>query len=169
MMKRTEASAAETLLDKRVRVNIPAPRLLRLLRIRTVPLRFYRPVYAQLLSIARAYVRLDIDLAELEKGDAPALFSAIAEKGRAASRIIALGFIRGPVTSFFFARPLAWYLRAHIDALTMAELTKLIVYLSGGENFASIIRSIAHMKVTTPTMKTAATETTTLSQKENGS
>jgi hypothetical protein len=167
-MKRTEASAAEALLDKRVRVNIPAPWLLRLVRIRTVTLRFHRPVYAQLLRIARAYVRLDIDLAELEQGDVPVLFSAIAEKGTVASRIIALGLIRGPVASFLFARPLAWYIRGHIDALAMAELTKLIVLLSGGENFAPIIRSIAHMRVTTPVIPTT-TETTTLSQEKSGS
>lgn len=154
----TESRTADALLDKRLRVSIPAPWLLRLLGIMVVPIWFKRPVYAQLLRISRLYVGMGIDLAELDKGEAMILFSALSKHGITASRIIALGLIRGRFISFLFHRVFAWYLRGHLQADTLAELAKLIVFLSGGENFASIIRSVAYMRVTTPVMSQTKTE-----------
>lgn len=147
-----EVMAAEALLDKRLQVNVPAPWFLRLLRIKMIPIWFKRPVFSQLLRISRLYVAMGIDLEKLDEGEAMVLFSDISRHGITASRIIAHGLIRGPIAASLFHRALAMYLRKHMDAKSLAELAKLIIYLSGGENFGSIIRSVAHMRVTMPNL-----------------
>jgi hypothetical protein len=154
----TEARAAESLLDNRLRIHIPAPLLLRLFGKKMISLWFRRPTGAQLLRISALYVRMDIDLKTLDEGDTPVLFEHIARHAVHCSRIIAHGLIRSGPAASFLARPLGSYLLHYMDMQSLAELTKLIVFLSGGENFASIIRSIAHMKITAPIVSHQETE-----------
>jgi hypothetical protein len=146
----TEACAAEAILDRRLKITLPAPRLFRLLGKKTVPFLFRRPTAAQVLDISAMYVRMHVDLKALDDGEAGVLFELIARHAVPASRIIARGMIRSGLMASLFVRPLAGYILRHMDMQSLAELTKLIVYLSGGENFASIIRSIASMRITAP-------------------
>lgn len=152
MNTQAEVFAAEALLDKRLRVNIPAPFFLQLIGVKVVPVWIKRPVYQQLLRMSANYVEMGIELVKLDSGTGTDLFQEIARHGVTASRIIAKGMIRSGWATFLFHRPLAYYLRCHMDARTMAELTKLVVVLSGGEDFSSIIRSVATMRVTAPTL-----------------
>jgi hypothetical protein len=154
----TEARAAEAILDKRVKINIPSPWPLRLTGKKTVALWFRRPTAAQLLRMSAMYVRMNVDLQNLSSGEAGVLFEHVARHGVACSRIIAQGLIRGPVAASLLMRPLASYLLRHMDMQSLAELTKLIVFLSGAENFAGIIRSIAFMKMTAPILSHEKTE-----------
>jgi hypothetical protein len=154
----TEARAAEAILDKLLRITLPAPWLLKLMGIRNVSLWFRRPTAAQLLAMSAAYVRMGINLTDLGSGELLAVFAAYAEHIVTCSRIIAMGLIRSPACRFFFVRPLARYIRAHMDVASMAELVKLIVFLSGCENFPNIIRSIAYMKITAPALSHDKTE-----------
>lgn len=154
----TEINAAEALLDQFLRIHLPTPWLLRLLGKKTTSLWFRRPVYNQLLRISAAYTKMGIELVKLEEGDGLFLFSQIAEHGVTASRLVAMGLIRGSLTSWLFVRPLAWYLREHMEARGLAELTKLFVVLSTGEDFVSIIRSMAHLRVTVPMLSHKKTE-----------
>lgn len=82
--------------------------------------------------------------------EAKALFADIAKHGVTASRIISVGLIRSGWATALFHRPLAGYIRRHMTADEMAELMQLIAYLSGVENFVTIITSAAYMRVTTP-------------------
>ena len=152
-----EIDVADALLDTGLLVKVPAPRLLRLLGVKTFPIRFRRPVYAQLLRISRMYVRMHVDLEKLETGEAAAVLASAATNGVRASRLIALGLIRSGLMSALFHRAVAAYLRRRMDAQTMAELAKVIVLLSGASHFTTIIRSIAHLQVTTPNLSREAT------------
>lgn len=157
--KEVEIDVSDALLDTGLLVTIPAPQLLRLFGIKKIPVRFKRPVYAQLLRISRLYVSMNIDLQKIEESEAIVLLTEVARHGKNASRLIALGLIRSSSFSFLFHRLVARYLRRRMDAKTMAELAKLVVALSGAEHFTTIIRSIAHLRVSAPS----------LSQKETGS
>ena len=156
--KEIEIDVAESLLDTGLLVTIPAPWIMRLFRIKKIPIRFYRPVYAQLLRISKLYVQMNIDLEKLESGEAIAAITEVAKNGVRASRVIAMGLIRSATLSFFFHRFIARYLRNRMDAKTMAELTKLLVALSGAAHFTNIIRSIAHLNVTIPNLSQEKTE-----------
>ena len=148
--KVVEIDVSDALLDTGLLITIPAPRLLRLFKIKKIPVRFYRPVYAQLLRISKLYVKMNIDLQKMETAEALVLLTEVARNGHSASRLIALGLIRSETLSFLFHRLVARYLRRRMDAKTMAELAKLVVALSGAEHFTTIIRSIAHLRVTAP-------------------
>lgn len=152
-----EIDVADALLDTGLLVKVPAPRLLRLFGVKTFPIRFRRPVYAQLLRISRMYVRMHVDLEKLETGEAATVLASAATNGVRASRLIALGLIRSGLMSALFHRAVAAYLRRRMDAQTMAELAKVVVLLSGANHFTTIIRSIAHLRVTTPNLSQEAT------------
>ncbi|MBD9165904.1 MAG: hypothetical protein EGQ00_02465 [Parabacteroides johnsonii] len=152
MMNKVEMDAADALLDRRLMVNIPAPWWLRMLGKKTFPVYVKRPVYGGLLIMARLTAQMDIDLKKLQEKGTELLFPLIAEQGVTASRIIAHGLLRGQLSHRLLARPLAWYLRWHMNARSMAELAKAIVVTSGAEDFVSITMSEITMKVTTPMM-----------------
>lgn len=150
-MKQVEAKAADALLDRRLKINLPAPGLLRLFGKRTVPIWVKRPAYGSLLLISRLVALMGIDLKKLREEGAELLFPLIAEQGIRASRIIAHGMLRSQLSNLLLARPLAWYLRWHMDARQMAELMKIVVILSGAEDFVSITASALAMRMTAPT------------------
>ncbi len=157
-MHTVEINAAEAMLDTRLRIHLPAPWFLKLLRIKAIPVVYYRPVYAQLLRMSRLYCKMGIELEQLDESKQLDLLSIISINGVVASRIIACGMIRSTWRTFFFHRMLARYMRRRMDAKTMAELTRLVVSFAGSENFLPIIRSIAHVKVTTPNLSREQTE-----------
>lgn len=158
-MNHVEMNAADSLLDRRLKINVPAPWLLRLFGKKTVPIYVKRPVGQNLFRMASLYVKMDIDLVKLQNGEMRTLLECIGRNAVTVSRIIAFGMIRGNISAFLFNRPLAYYLRSYMDMRSMAELTKIIVLISTGEDFVSIITSLGSLRLT------EATE----SQKENGS
>lgn len=158
-MNHVEMNAADSLLDRRLKINVPAPWLLRLFGKKTVPIYVKRPVGQNLFRMASLYVKMDIDLMKLQNGEMRTLLECIGRNAVTVSRIIAFGMIRGNISAFLFNRPLAYYLRSYMDMRSMAELTKIIVLISTGEDFVSIITSLGSLRLT------EATE----SQKENGS
>lgn len=158
-MNHVEMNAADSLLDRRLKINLPAPWLLRRLGKKTIPIYVKRPVGQNLFRMASLYVKMDIDLVKLQNGEMRTLLECIGRNAVTVSRIIAFGMIRGNISAFLFNRPLAYYLRSYMDMRSMAELTKIIVLISTGEDFVSIITSLGSLRLT------EATE----SQKENGS
>lgn len=156
-MNTVEMNAADALLDRRLKITLPAPWLLRVFGKKTIPVWIKLPAYQTLLRMARLTAKMDIDLGKLQTESAPMLFATIAEHGVTASRIIALGMLRGALSSWLLNHPVAWYLRWNMDARTMAELTKILVVTSGAEAFVSIITSEITMKVTIPTVSQPTT------------
>ncbi len=150
MMNKVEMDAADALLDRRLRIRLPAPWCLRVLGKKTISIWVKRPAYGGLLVMARLTAKMNIDLGALQEKGTELLFPLIAEQGVTASRIIAHGLLRGWLSHLLLARPLAWYLRWHMNARSMAELTKAIMVTSGAEDFVSITTSEITMKVTTP-------------------
>lgn len=157
-MNQVEMDAADALLDRRLRVRLPAPWFLRAMGKKTVSVWVKRPAYGTLLMMARLTAQMDIDLKMLREKGTELLFPLIAEQGVTASLIIAHGLLRGRLSHLLLARPLAWYLRWHMNARSMAELTKAIMVTSGAEDFVSITTSEITMKVTTPMMGRLTTE-----------
>ncbi len=150
--KLRESDAAGAMLDDTIAIDIPAPWLLRKFGQKSIRAYFRLPVYATLLRISKMYTRLGIDLTRLQKGELHEVMHIIAKQGKRVSRIVATGLLRGGITNFLFCRLLAWYLRNHMTSLGMAQLAKIMLLLSGGEHFASIIKSVGLMSVTSPVL-----------------
>lgn len=151
-MNRVEEKAAEALLDQRLKINLPAPWLLRKLGMRAVPIWVKMPVAANLFRISRLFVRMGIDPKTIHAESFGTLLEHIGKHGTTASQIIAYGLIRGSFAAWLLNRPLAWYIRNHSTLPDMARLVKIIVLLSGAEAFVSIITSVSELRVTEPTL-----------------
>lgn len=151
-MNRVEMAAADALLDRRLKVELPAPWIVRLFGKRTVTIWPKLPVGANLIRISRLFAKMDIDAEKLMSGCFGTLLEYIGKHGVSASRLIAYGLIRGPFASWLLNRPMAWYIRCHMTLPGMADLMKLIVLLSGADSFVDIIRSARDMTLTCPTL-----------------
>ena len=156
-MKSIELAAAEALLNRRLKLTLPAPRWMRLFGVRTIPFYAYRPTVAMLLRMSGVLAAMDIDLAQLKSGRLADVLTVVSRNGKRASRLVALGMIRGSVASMLFHRLLAWYLRCNMDMRGLAELTQLIAVTSGAEDFVSIIASASGLRMTEPTASQAET------------
>lgn len=159
-MKEVEAHAADALLDRRLKINLPAPWLLRLFGRKAVPFWVKLPVAENLFRMARLFTQMDIDLEKLQEGNFGTVLEYIGRHGVTASRIIALGLLRGSFSAWLFCRPLAWYIRCHMTMQGMAELTKIIVLMSTSEAFVNAIVSLASLNLL---------KSTTTSREETGS
>ena len=151
MGRSVEMEAADALLDRRLMVSLPAPWLLRVCGLKTVPIWVGLPVCANLVRMSRLFCHMDIDLKTLEEGGFGNLLECVAEHGVTASRMIAYGLIRGSIAARLLNRPLAWYIRSHMTMRGLAELTRLILVLSSAESFVSIIASASGMNLLRPT------------------
>jgi hypothetical protein len=148
----TEARAADTLLDGLIHIAIPTPWFLRILGWRRIRVWFRRPLYVQCLRISALYTRMGLSPDQLRNtDDLYTLFSDHAKYGVDASRLVAMGLIRGATTTALFHRPLARYMRRYMTDERLGALAALIAYLSTPMGFLNIIASAAIMRVTEPT------------------
>nr|DAJ84690.1 MAG TPA: hypothetical protein [Caudoviricetes sp.] len=151
MMREVEQLAADALLDRRLKINLPAPWLLRVLGKRTIPVWVRIPVGNSLIRMCKLFARMDIDAKRLTEGNFGTVLEYIGKHGVTASRMIAYGMLRGPLSSLLLCRPLAWYIREHMTMRDMADLTKIIVAMSTSEAFVDIILSVSMIDMLTPT------------------
>jgi hypothetical protein len=151
MMREVEQLAADALLDRRLKINLPAPWLLRVFGKRTIPVWVRIPVGNSLIRMCKLFARMDIDAKRLTEGDFGTVLEYIGKHGVTASRMIAYGMLRGPLSSLLLCRPLAWYIREHMTMRDMADLTKIIVAMSTSEAFVDIILSVSMIDMLTPT------------------
>ena len=68
-MTPVEAMAADALLDRRLKINLPAPWLLRIFGRKTVPIRVKLPTAGSLIRMSSLFTRMDIDLQHLHDGN----------------------------------------------------------------------------------------------------
>lgn len=159
-MNRVEIQAAELLLDKGVRVELRAPFLLRWFGKKTFSLVVKRPMAGTMARISRRYLMLGIDASKLDQGDIGEAHELLSKHLKPVSMILAIGIIRGWISGWMFARPLAFYLRWNMDALEMAKMAVLLIQLSGIQHFTNTIRFLMMLRITKPK---------NLSPKEKGS
>ena len=78
------------------------------------------------------------------------MISVFVKSIKPVSRIVAVGMLRGKWAGTLFTRPLAWYLRWHMNTRQMAEIAALLVTLSGIQDFLNTITFLRGMKTTAP-------------------
>lgn len=149
-MKKIEMAAADALLDRRLKINLPAPWPVRIFGRKTIPFWVKLPVGSSLIRMSHLFVQMDIDAEKLMEGNFRTLLEYIGQHGVTASRMIAYGLLRGSLFAWLFNRPLAWYIRSHMTMQGLAELTKIIVLMSTAESFVSIIVSAGRLNLMEP-------------------
>lgn len=159
MSQQTESFAAETLLEKGVRVPIPAPFFFRWFGKKQITVRLYQPCFGTLLRISRYYLTTGVTEDQLKEINQEGAMMLCRDHGKTFSKIVATAMLNGFISGTIFTRPLAWVLLWSLKPELICGLIRLLVIFGGTAPFMSIIRSVNQMKITAPN----------LSQKSQGS
>ncbi|MDM8176844.1 hypothetical protein QT327_21255 [Olivibacter sp. 47] len=152
--KNIEKLAADSLLNRGVRYNMPAPKFLRLLFIKHIPITLRRPYYGISTHISRLYVSTGIDPETTKELTRHKIFELHHSHGKTFSKIIAYAVLN----SFFLTwlvRPLAWFFRAFCHEEEFVTMLYIILALSAKKDFVDIIGLAAGMVVTSPANETS--------------
>jgi hypothetical protein len=143
-----EQTAAETLLNKGIKVPVTAPLLLRVFGKDQLRLTITQPFLGTLYRISAVYLSTGLtgaDIDALNEANAHHLFT---DHGRQLARIAALGWLngywRGRLLSGMVARWLYW----HLTPLQLLTLANVLVLLSSTQAFTNTIRLAASMRMT---------------------
>lgn len=147
MATEVEIQTVDTILDKGVRVPIPAPLFFRMFGKRFFYVTVRRPTIASMLMISKLYLKLKI---KEDETDWSSWMMTMAVTGKEVSRIVAVGMLRGRIRSRIFGKLLAWYIRGNMDMRQLAELSVILVTLSGVQDFMNTIKFLRLMKITEP-------------------
>lgn len=147
-MKETEINLVDTILDKGVPVPIPAPFFLRWFGIKTINIVLRRPVIGNMLRISKMYLKMKV--ASDFGDDVNQWLETFTKTAVPVSRIVAIGILRGRFIGWLLCKPLAAYLRWHIDSRLQAEYAGVLVVSSGVSDFLNTIKFLKTMKITEP-------------------
>ncbi|MDR2968292.1 MAG: hypothetical protein LBV32_01655 [Tannerellaceae bacterium] len=145
-----EIRTVETLLDKGVRVEIPAPCLFRWFGKKTFNLLVKRPTSQTLYTISGMYMEMKKENEKLEAGSIGEAHELLVNCIIPVSRIIAYGIASYWTSAGIRNRLLAWYLRRYLNTRQLADLTSIVITLSGVHDFCNTIRLITGLRMTMP-------------------
>ncbi|MEJ5316783.1 MAG: hypothetical protein WHS63_07230 [Tenuifilum sp.] len=152
--------AADVLLDRGVRVKLPAPFWYRIVGVRHKSYILRRPKLGTLIAMSRIASGIDVDFDKLDEGNIQEAYRVVAEHGDRVAEFIAVALLNNRHAierhAVSLARRIAW----GISPDRLAEVFSLVVVLSGVQDFLSTIRFVSQTNVMRATI---------LSQKESGS
>jgi hypothetical protein len=149
-MENVERRAAETILEKGVRVKLPAPFLLRILFIRNIHPVLRQPNMGTLLHFSTEALKSKMDVSRLKSGEIMEALTMVHENAVPVSRMLAYLFLRSEWKIKLFTRWYAHYLLWALTPTRQAEIYMLAVAFGRMEDFTTTIRLIEAMKMTTP-------------------
>jgi hypothetical protein len=156
MSNQTELLAAETLLERGVKVQIVAPLLFRLIGIKTFTLTLRSPRFGTLLRSNSFYLQTGISIKDLEDLTVEKALKMFNDSGVLVSKAVACAIINSWTFGWLLTSTLAWLLRTGVHPKNIYAYMNLILIYGGVEHFTNTIRLVATMKVTSPNLSQAA-------------
>ena len=147
----TERLAAETILQRGVKIKIPAPWFIRWLK-RTITLRLGSPFEGTLLRVSTYYLSTGLENHKLDKITIEESLLLMKLHGKAISKAVACAIINGYWSGKLFTRFLAWYLRWHMTPKDLFAITTALLIYGGTTDFMNTTRLVRKMKATTPNL-----------------
>lgn len=149
---RTERLAAETILQRGVKVKARAPLLLRLVGIKRITLRLRQPMSGTMLRVSSYYLRTGITSEQLDNVTTEQAMAIMAVHGKSIRRAVATAIINDWLLGRWFVRPVAWYLQWHLSEETICTLMDILVTYGGLKPFMTTTRYIRGMRLTSPNL-----------------
>lgn len=146
----TERRAAETLIERGVRVTIPAPRFFRLFGKREIGLTVKQPTLRTLLTVSALSLKAGFSFEGIDSGNIDAAHQLIRDHARTLTRIVAVFILNKPTRIKLFAGILSCYLANRLTAQKITGIVVLMITFSGVQDFTNSIRLIRSMSLTTP-------------------
>ena len=100
------------------------------------------PVTMGLIRVSELYLKMGVRAKDYADYTPEQRADFIARHGRAVSRIIAYGIVRGPVVGTLLNRPVAWLLRGCMDPLMLGEAWRIVLDTINTAPFGSITASL---------------------------
>lgn len=148
--KRTEQLAAETLLERGVRVKLPAPRFFQALGRKTISLIVKQPYLGTMLHLSRLCLKAEFNLDEVDEGKPEAAHRLMRDHGKTVARMVAVTILNSRVKIKLFSGIMSTYLLWHMKPNDLVKTAALIVTLSGIQDFTNTIRLVRSMTMTRP-------------------
>ena len=146
-----ERLAVETILQRGVKVKIPAPWFIRWIK-KSWTLRMGSPFEGTMFRIARYYLSTGITQEKLDNLTAEEALVLMNVHGKAITKAVACALLNGYLKGKLFTKPLAWYLRWTMTAQDLFALTTALVLYGGTTDFINITRLVRSQKPTTPNL-----------------
>lgn len=146
-----EQRAAQTILERGVRVEIPAPLLLRFFGKRNITIVLKQPSLGTLIRMSDLYLSTGIVKSQLDDIELEAVIKLIGKHGKTFSKIIALAYLNGYWSGKLFSGLLTlWVLK--LPPQKISAIISLLFVCSGAEDFMTTIRLVQQMKITEPSL-----------------
>lgn len=137
-------------MERGVRVPVRAPLLLRVFGKKTVPMVIKQPSMGVLIYISRAYLKMGIDVEQLEGGSVEEAHRLLAQNGRSVARIAAIGWLRTRTRIRLFSGLVARWLLWRLSPQQLRDVLLVLVTLSGVNDFTNTIRLLRAMNMMSP-------------------
>jgi len=147
----TELRAAETILQRGVKVKARAPLLLRMLFIRRITLTLRNPTAGTMMRVASYYLRTGLTAEKLDDLSAEEALAIMAVHGGSLRRAAATAILNGWISGWLLVRPIAWYLKWYFTEAGICTMVNLLITYGGLKDFTTTTRYIRGMKITSPT------------------
>jgi hypothetical protein len=148
----TEKQAAETLLDKGIKVRVSAPLLLRLIGIRKLRPVMRQPFLGTLHRISLIYLNSGMtadELANVSETNAHELYRRYAMP---LAEIMAQALLNGRIRGRLFGKVLAKWLAEHVQPIDLMLMANVLVGLNSKQAFTNTIRLVSTMTTTAPNL-----------------
>lgn len=155
MMKenmQVELRAARTMLQRGVPVHPHAPWLLRLFGIRYIRLMLRQPLAGTMERVAGYYLSTGISSDQLDDISTEDALTLMARNGGNIRKAVAAAILNGWVSGWLFVRPMAWYLRWHLDEIKICTYMNILVKYGGVSDFMTTTRYVRSLRLTTPNL-----------------
>jgi predicted neuraminidase len=153
-----QRKAAETFLERGVRVPLPAPRFLRLFGKKTVNVVIRQPYLRTLFTASELALSDGFSLDGLDQGQTDAALELINKHSKTAARIVAVYFLNGKWKNRLFSKRVGSWLFSKLTNQKLLEITVTIVLMSRYQDFTSSIRLFKQMSLTTMMPKNLSPE-----------
>src|SRR3546814_873903 len=147
-MEHTELLAADVLLERGVKFNLPAPLLLRLFGKKELFFTVRYLTLGTILRISRLYLKTGITSDQLDNIDQENLHKLVDSNAAIFSRVAAVAILNSYLWGKLLARPLSWYLMHKLTLSKLCTLSYLLVIMCRVQDFTNTIRLISSMRIT---------------------
>jgi len=145
-----ERRAAETILERGVRVPIPAPRFLRLLGKKQIKVMIRQSHLGTLEHFSTLELKEGFSFEGIDSGNLDAAHEMISKHGKTVRKLLAIVILDSRLKIWLFSDLLASWLKWKLTPKRLLEVFLVAVTISGVEDFTNTIRLIRSMRVTMP-------------------
>ena len=146
-----ERLAVETILQRGVKVKIPAPWFIRWIK-KSYPVIMSSPYEGTMFRVARYYLSTGLTQEKLDNLTTEEALVLMSVHGKAITKAVACALLNGYLKGKLFTKPLAWYLRWNMTAQELFALTTALVLYGGTTDFMNTTRLVQSQKTTTPNL-----------------